>query len=170
VVPIVPGQYVVHIDSDPYLSKVIQLTVAEGLENPVSIILRSRPAVPGVVFLDGKLKLRQAIAFKSAGKQPTVEPTEGGFHLLDEVADVLVNHPEIRTLRIEAHWDSSLPAAKAQALTDAQAKAIAKYLVDEGVSQERVRSVGMGAKKPVAPNLGKGARSKNRRVDFVVVL
>jgi outer membrane protein OmpA-like peptidoglycan-associated protein len=63
-----------------------------------------------------------------------------------------------------------LPAAKAQALTNAQAKAIAKYLVDEGVSQERVRPVGMGAKKPVAPNLGKGARLKNRRVDFVAVL
>ena len=170
VVPIVPGQYVVHIDSDPYLSKVIQLTVAEGLENPVSIILRSRPAVPGVVFLDGKLKLRQAITFKAAGGEPTIEPTESGFHLLDEVADVLVNHPEIRALRIEAHWDSSLPAAKAQALTNAQAKAIAKYLVDEGVSQERVRPVGMGAKKPVAPNLGKGARLKNRRVDFVAVL
>jgi outer membrane protein OmpA-like peptidoglycan-associated protein len=62
-----------------------------------------------------------------------------------------------------------LPAAKAQALTDAQAKAVAKYLVDEGVGQERVVSAGMGARKPVAPNLGKAARFKNRRIEFVVV-
>jgi outer membrane protein OmpA-like peptidoglycan-associated protein len=27
----------------------------------------------------------------------------------------------------------------------------------------------MGAKKPVAPNLGKAARFKNRRIEFVVV-
>jgi outer membrane protein OmpA-like peptidoglycan-associated protein len=168
-VPVMPGQYVVRIDADQYLSKVIQLTVAEGRENPASIVLRPRPAVAGVVFLDGKFKLRQAVGFKSAGKKPTVEPTEAGFHLLDEVADVLVNHSEIRQLRVEAHWDSSLPAAKAQALTDAQAKAVAKYLVDEGVGQERVVSVGMGAKKPVAPNLGKAARFKNRRIEFVVV-
>jgi outer membrane protein OmpA-like peptidoglycan-associated protein len=169
VVPVMPGQYVVRIDADQYLSKLIQLTVAEGRENPVSIILHSRPAVAGVAFLDGKLKLRQAFTFKSAGKKPTVEPTEGGFHLLDEVADVLVNHPEIHQLRIEAHWDSSLPAAKAQALTEAQAKAVAKYLVEEGVGPERVLSVGMGAKKPVVPNLGTAARFKNRRIEFVVV-
>jgi outer membrane protein OmpA-like peptidoglycan-associated protein len=167
-VSVQPGQYVVRIDADQCLSKVIQLSVVEGKENPASITLRSRPAVAGLVFLNGKFKLRQPVTFKLAGKTPTAEPTVAGFHLLDEVADVLVNHPEIRQLRIEAHWDSSLPSAKAEALTDAQAKAVAKYLVNEGVGQERVVSVGMGAKKPVVPNLGKAARLKNRRIEFVV--
>ena len=168
-VPVVPGQYALRVDADHFLSKVIQLTVAEGQENAVSITLRARPAVAGVTFQDGKFKLRQAVAFKSKGKQPSSELTAGAFHLLDEVVDVLANHPEIRQVRVEAHWDSRLPAARAQDLTDAQAKAVAEYLVEQGVGQERVLSVGMGAKKPLVPSLGKAARLKNRRIEFVVV-
>jgi hypothetical protein len=168
-VPVPPGQYVLRVDADQYLSKVVALTVAEGREDAVSVILRSRPVVAGVTFQDGKFKLRQPVAFKSVGKKPSSELTAGAFHLLDEVVDVLVTHPEIRQLRVEAHWDRSLPPAKAQELTDAQAKAVAQYLADQGVGQERVVPVGMGATKPVVPNLGKAAKLKNRRIEFVVV-
>jgi outer membrane protein OmpA-like peptidoglycan-associated protein len=112
--------------------------------------------------------LSQPVSFTSGGKQPSAELAAGAFQLLDEVVDVLVNHPEIRQVRVEAHWDSGLPAAKAQELTDAQAKAVTQYLVEQGVGQERVEAVGMGATKPIVPNLGKAAKLKNRRIEFVV--
>jgi len=167
-VPVASGLYAVRVDADQYLSKEVQLSVAEGRENSVSITLRSRPAVAGVTFQDGKFKFRQAIAFKPAGKKSGVELAVGMPHLLDEVVDILVNRSEIKQVRVEAHWDSSLPAAQAQALTDEQAKAVAKYLVDQGIAPERVVPVGMAAKKPLVPNLGKG-KLKNRRVELVVV-
>jgi outer membrane protein OmpA-like peptidoglycan-associated protein len=166
-VPILPGQYVLRIDADQYLSKVVRLTVAEGQENAVKVTLRSRPALAGVTFKDGKFKLRQPIAFASGGKQPSAELAPDSFQLLDEVVDVLVNHPEIRQVRVEAHWSSGMTPAKAQELTDAQAKAVAQYLVEQGVGQERVEAAGMGATKPIVPNLGKG-KLKNRRIEFVV--
>jgi Outer membrane protein and related peptidoglycan-associated (lipo)proteins len=168
-IPALPGQYALRIDADQYLSKVSQLVVGEGQDNVVNVTLRPRPAVAGVTFQDGKFKLRQAVTFKSTGKKPSSELTAGSFRLLDEVVDVLVNHPEIRQLRVEAHWDSRLPPAKAQKLTDAQANAVARYLVDQGVGQERVVSAGMGAKKPLVPGRSKAATLKNRRVEFAVV-
>jgi outer membrane protein OmpA-like peptidoglycan-associated protein len=158
----------VRVDADQYLSKEAQMTVAEGHEGGVSITLRTRPAVAGVSFHNGKFKLRQAITFKKVAGKPSAELTAGMPHLLDEVVDVLVNHPEIRQIRVEAHWDGSMKGAKAQALTDEQAKAVAKYLVDQGVAADRVLSAGMGSKKPLVPNVGAG-KSKNRRVEFVVV-
>jgi outer membrane protein OmpA-like peptidoglycan-associated protein len=167
-VPAAPGLYALRVDADKFLSKELQLTVADGRENAVSITLRTRPAIPGVTFKDGKFKLRQAISFKSAAKKPSAQLGSGMPHLLDEVVDILVNHSEIRQIRVEAHWDSSLPADKAQTLTDDQAKAIAKYLSDQGIAADRVVPVGMGAKKPVVPNLGAG-KSKNRRIELVVV-
>jgi len=167
-VSIQAGQYVLRVDADRYFSKVTQLVVAEGREIPTTVTLHNRPAVAGVVFLDGKFKLRQPVVFKSTGKKPSAELTPGSRHLLDEVADVLNNHPEIRELRVEAHWDRSLPPARAQELTDAQAKAVAKYLADEGLGPERIVAEGMGATKPLVPNLGKGAKPKNRRIEFVV--
>jgi outer membrane protein OmpA-like peptidoglycan-associated protein len=166
-VSVAPGLYALRVDADHYLSKELQLTVADGRENAISLTLRSRPAVGSVSFKDGKFKLRQAISFKTVAKKPSAELTAGMPHLLDEVVDVLVNHPEIRQLRVEAHWDGSLAADKAQTLTDDQAKAVAKYLTDQGIPSDRLVPVGMGTKKPLVPNLGAG-KSKNRRVELVV--
>jgi outer membrane protein OmpA-like peptidoglycan-associated protein len=166
-IPVAPGSYAVRVDADQYLSKETQLTVAEGREGGVSITLRTRPAVAGATFKDGKFKLRQPVTFKNVAGKPSAELTAGMPHLLDEVVDILVNHSEIRQLRVEGHWDSSMGAAKAQALTDAQAKAVAKYLVDQGIAGDRVVAEGMGAKKPIVPNLGAG-KAKNRRIELVV--
>ena len=167
-VPVVPGLYALRVDADQFLSKELQLTVADGRENAISITLRTRPAVAGVTFKDGKFKLRQAVSFKTVAKKPSAVLGAGAPHLLDEVVDILVNRSEIRQVRVEAHWDSSLAAENAQALTDDQAKAVAKYLSDQGIAADRVVPVGMGAKKPVVPNLGAG-KAKNRRIEFVVV-
>ena len=167
-VPVVPGLYALRVDADQFLSKELQLTVADGRENALSITLRSRPAVADVTFKEGKFKLRKAVSFKLVAKKPSAQLAAGMPHLLDEVVDVLANHPEIRQLRVEAHWDSSLKAEQAQALTDEQAKAVAKYLSDQGIAADRLVPVGMGAKKPLVPNLGAG-KSKNRRVELVVV-
>jgi len=167
-IPVAPGVYALRVDADQYLSKETQVTVAEGRQGGVSITLRTRPAVSGVSFKNGKIKLRQAVSFKTVRGKPSSELTAGMPHLLDEVVDILVNHPEIRQIRVNAHWDSGLAAAKAQSLTDAQAKAVAQYLVDQGIAQDRVVAEGMGSKKPMVPNIGRG-KKKNRRVEFVVV-
>jgi outer membrane protein OmpA-like peptidoglycan-associated protein len=164
-VPVQTGLYAMRVDADQFLSKEMQLTVADGRDNSVSITLRSRPAVAGISFKDGKFALHQPITFKSVGRKPSATLNPNTPHLLDEVVDVLVNHPEIKQLRVEAHWDS---AAQAQALTDDQAKAVAKYLEEQGIAADRLVPVGMGAKKPLVPNLGRG-KLKNRRVELIVV-
>ena len=155
------------VDADQYLSKELQLSVADGHENTVNVTLRSRPAVAGVTFKDGKFKLRQPISFKTVARKPSAELGSSSLHLLDEVVDILVNHPEIHQLRVEAHWDGGMKASKAQTLTDEQAQAVAKYLSSQGIPADRLIPVGMGNKKPLVPNLGAG-KVKNRRVEFVV--
>jgi len=163
-----PGLYAARVDAEGYLSKELQINVAEGREAAAAVTLHTRPAVAGVTFKDGKLKVRQAITFKVGAKGATPELSPGMPLLLDEVVDILVNHPEIRQVRIEGHWDSSMASPKVDELTDAQAKAVAKYLVDQGVAADRVVAAGMGAKKPLVPNLGKG-KFKNRRIELTVV-
>jgi outer membrane protein OmpA-like peptidoglycan-associated protein len=168
-VPVMPGLYAARVDADQYLSKELQINVAEGRETAATVTLHARPAVAGITFRDGKFKLRQPITFKRGGKKAAAPELGRGMPLLlDELVDILVNHPEIRQVRVEAHWDSSLSAAKADALTEAQAKAVAQYLTDQGIAPDRVVPVGMGSKKPLVPNLGKG-KLKNRRVELVVV-
>jgi outer membrane protein OmpA-like peptidoglycan-associated protein len=166
-IPVPPGQYMVRLEADQYLTKEIQANISEGKDNAISVTLRTRPAVAGVLFKDGKIVLRQQVTFKNAARMSTVELAPGMPHLLDEIVDILVNHPEIRQVQVQAHWDSSLSAGKAQALTDSQAKAVVTYLTSQGITPERLNAVGMAGKKPLVPNLGAG-KMKNRRVEFVV--
>jgi len=74
----------------------------------------------------------------------------------------------VKKVRIEAHWDSSLPKDKAQELTTDQARTVASYLARQGVGEDRIEAVGMGAQRPLVPNIG-AAKLRNRRVEFRVV-
>jgi outer membrane protein OmpA-like peptidoglycan-associated protein len=165
-IPVAPGVYTMRIDADNYLSKETQVTVSEGREGGTLVTLHTKPAVAGVTFKDGKFKLRQPVTFKTVGGKPELAASMP--LLLDEVVDILVNHPEIRQVRVESHWDSSMKASKAEALTSAQARAVADYLIGQGIARERVSAEGMAAKKPIVPNIGAG-KKKNRRVEFVVI-
>jgi OOP family OmpA-OmpF porin len=138
------------------------------MDTPLNVIMHARPAVAGVVYKDGKITLRQPISFKAKGNKPTAEFAPGATRVLDEVVDLLINHPEIRQIRVETHTDNSLPPAKAQELTNQQAQTIADYISKQGVPKDHVAVEGMGSTKPRAPNLGKAGKLKNRRVEIVV--
>ena len=163
-----PGQYVLRVEADQHLSREMSISVAEGAENPLNIVLRARPGVAGVVYKDGKIALRQPIAFKANRNQPTAEFALGATRVIDELIDLLINHPEIRQIRVETHTDSSLPPPKAQELTDQQAQTIAAYISQQGVPKDQIVTQGMGSTKPRVPNLGKAGKLKNRRVEVVV--
>jgi peptidoglycan-associated lipoprotein len=86
------------------------------------------------------------------------------------------------TLRKNAEWMMSNPAAKVQvqgncdergsaeynlALGENRAKAAARYLETLGVAQDRLSTISFGKEKPVDPGHDEAAWSKNRRDDFV---
>ncbi len=76
-------------------------------------------------------------------------------------------------VRIEAHTDNQPLAKKAafktrQALSDAQAKAVAALLKSYGVPVKLTTAVGMADKLPKAPNITKEGRELNSRIEIVV--
>jgi outer membrane protein OmpA-like peptidoglycan-associated protein len=163
-----PGQYVLRVEAEQHLSREMSASAVEGADVPLTIVLHARPGVAGVTYKDGKIILRQPIAFKANRNKPTAELAPGAARVLDELIDLLINHPEIRQIRVETHTDSSLPPPKAQELTDQQAQAIATYINQQGVPKDQILTQGMGSTKPRVPNLGKAGRVKNRRVEVIV--
>lgn len=70
------------------------------------------------------------------------------------------------TIRVEGHTDSD-PIKKSkfasnQALSEARAEAVRKYMISKGISAGRIESVGYGAKKPLK------TKAASRRVEIVV--
>ena len=78
------------------------------------------------------------------------------------------DHPEIRTLRVEAHWNGAPGNKAVTKLTERQAAAVKEFLVARGTPADRIEAVGMGGTSPLVPNLGPANQMKNRRIELVV--
>lgn len=89
--------------------------------------------------------------------------------LLDEVARVLQDHPELLRVRVEGHTDSVGGAYYNQRLSQARAREVVRYLVGRGVAPERLEGVGFGESRPLDTNQTEDGRAINRRVEFVIV-
>lgn len=89
--------------------------------------------------------------------------------LLNQVANVLKNHPELLKLEVEGHTDDRGSAAMNTRLSLARARAVVRALMRRGVSPTRLVAKGAGPSRPVADNATSQGREKNRRVEFRVV-
>jgi outer membrane protein OmpA-like peptidoglycan-associated protein len=89
--------------------------------------------------------------------------------LLDEVAGVLKEHPEITRLEVQGHTDNRGAKGHNQQLSQARADAVMKAMVARGIGKARLTAKGYGQDQPVADNSTDAGRQKNRRVQFKIV-
>lgn len=87
---------------------------------------------------------------------------------LDKLAEYLQENPSIK-LEIAGHTDNSASDDFNMVLSQKRANAIADYLVNKGIAQNRLSAKGYGKKKPIASNDTEKGRAKNRRVEFIIL-
>ena len=103
------------------------------------------------------------ILFESSSDILTIESLD----VLDSIADVLVNHPDI-PIRIEGHTDASGTKQDNLILSQLRANSVRDYLVDRGVSIYRLKAYGFGEGVPISDNSTPDGRADNRRIEFNV--
>jgi len=54
-------------------------------------------------------------------------------------------------------------------LSQQRAEAVMTYLLEQGISPERLEAKGYGEEKPIAPNSTRRGRAQNRRVEFTIL-
>ncbi len=86
---------------------------------------------------------------------------------LNQVAEVLRNEPD-RHIAVEGHTDSKGSEAKNQVLSQLRAEAVKNYLVERGVSEDRITATGAGSAHAIASNETAEGRANNRRVEIIV--
>jgi large repetitive protein len=91
------------------------------------------------------------------------------FALLQNVAQVLVAHPEIQHVRIEGHTDDRGNDDHNLKLSQQRAESVVDFLVQKGVARERLTPVGYGEIRPIDTNKTNRGRGDNRRVEFNIV-
>jgi outer membrane protein OmpA-like peptidoglycan-associated protein/tetratricopeptide (TPR) repeat protein len=87
---------------------------------------------------------------------------------LDQVFRFLENNPSIR-LEISGHTDNTGSLRINQKLSRDRAAAVVDYLVQRGISREKLESKGYADTQPVATNSTAAGRQQNRRVEFKVL-
>ncbi len=87
---------------------------------------------------------------------------------LVEVVDLLQTEPE-KQIRIEGHTDATGPSEGNLRLSQARAESVMQALVSLGVDAGRLRAVGMGEDFPIDSNESEDGRSRNRRVDVILL-
>jgi outer membrane protein OmpA-like peptidoglycan-associated protein len=89
------------------------------------------------------------------------------FVELNKLVDALAKHPEWH-VEVAGHTDSIGDSRLNKALSENRAKVVAHYLIQRGITDSRVTSVGYGGSRPVADNTNESERAKNRRVEFTI--
>lgn len=120
-----------------------------------------------VVIAEGQLEILEKVYFKKG----SAKLQKRSWALLDNVAAVLIAHPEIKKVRVEGHSDKSGSLKYNMILSKKRANTVVRYLVGRGaVSRARLEARGYGPKKPLYPDpKSKEEAALNRRVEFHIV-
>jgi outer membrane protein OmpA-like peptidoglycan-associated protein len=86
---------------------------------------------------------------------------------LAKIAGILFVYKQAHVI-VEGHTDNTGSADYNQKLSEKRAQNVMSFLIEQGVLEERLTSVGYGLTKPVADNSTEEGRQKNRRVDLVI--
>lgn len=92
---------------------------------------------------------------------------QGSTPFLDSLYDVVSRCPGL-TVEIAGHTDSDGSEARNQTLSESRAQAVLTYLVNKGIDQEQLRTVGYGESQPAFPNDSDENKRRNRRIEFAV--
>ncbi len=159
-----PGNVKLSVEAPGYFTSATEVQVESRKEVQARIVLNKRPAVPNVVVAGREVKLKKEVHFQ-------VDSTEilpDSFGLLEELAELFKNKPEIRLAEVQGHTDNTGSPVYNQRLSQGRAQAVVDTLVRLGVSADRLVAKGYGADKPLVPNSTDGNRAKNRRVQVII--
>ena len=131
--------------------------VRRQLLRQLALVLEARDTPRGIVinmadvnFNTGKYNLRPETRQKLA-----------------KLTGILVTQPGL-DIMIEGYTDTTGSPRANQVLSEERAKAVATFLMEQGMSPNNVKSRGLGSSNPVASNSTATGRAKNRRVEIIV--
>lgn len=158
---LLPGIYQLSLDAPGYLPTTFPVEIIGNETVPFTIILQPRK----VQVTRERLVITDKVYFDY--NKATIKPDS--FGLLQEIADTLREHPDILRVSIEGHTDSRGSASSNQKLSAARAASVRTWLVEHGIPETALTSVGYGEARPVDRHENEAAWEMNRRVEFMIV-
>jgi OmpA-OmpF porin, OOP family len=120
---------------------------------------------PAAVRIEGaQIVILQQVNFETGRDE--IKPDS--FSLLEQVAAVLKEHPEIARVAVDGHTDNAGRAQANLELSRRRSISVVRWLTEHGVDARRLETRGFGARQPLADNTTEAGRANNRRVEFLI--
>ena len=127
--------------------------------------LNGCPKKQKLIFKETKIVLVEQVEFDTG--KATIHASSNA--LLDSIAAVMKEHPEILKLEVGGHTDNRGADDANLRLSQLRAEAVVGALGKRGVAPERLKARGYGATQPIMSNLTTQGRQVNRRVELKIL-
>jgi OOP family OmpA-OmpF porin len=87
---------------------------------------------------------------------------------LEKVVRFLSDNPKIK-IEVSGHTDTEGNEETNQVLSQKRAASVSDYLTQKGIAANRIKTVGLGSKKPLLDNTTEENRKVNRRIEFRIL-
>ncbi len=152
------GDYRMAVTADGFFGETVAITVRDDHSSEVQAVLNASL----VTLTWRRLVIHDTIHFEL--NQALIKPES--YALLTMIARTLIEHPEVLKVRIEGHADERGSEEFNLDLSRRRAEAVRSFLVQVGISPERLVAVGYGESRPLEEESGERAWAANRRVEF----
>jgi outer membrane protein OmpA-like peptidoglycan-associated protein len=150
------------VDKDFYLEPLAP-TSTPPPPAPTPTIPDDEPAPLETAEVGSKLTLK-SIGFEMS--KATLQPAS--FGELNRLVAAMKENPALE-IRLEGHTDQVGDPAKNQQLSVERVVAVKRYLVSKGIAPERIQTKGFGDTRPVTSGRSETDRSRNRRVEVIIL-
>ena len=120
------------------------------------------------------------VTFEEMKKEGLTVPVNNLFFNTNKFTILSFSKPELQrvakiikdnnlSVEISGHTDNIGKESDNQELSEKRAMAVKEFLIDEGCSADKLKTIGYGSTKPIADNKTEKGRAKNRRVELKFV-
>ncbi|MCB9764853.1 MAG: OmpA family protein [Alphaproteobacteria bacterium] len=154
------GHYSLAVTAEGFFGTTLEVDVIPGQRSEAQAMLDASL----VTLTDRAIVIHDKVHFETA--KAIIKPES--YHLLRQVARVIIEHPEVLEVSVEGHADSRGGEQYNLDLSSRRARAVHDFLIAQGVSPTRLKSQGFGESRPIVDEDTEDAWAKNRRVEFVI--
>jgi len=165
-VKVFPGAYELVYSEPEHLTRSATVTLPKCAATPIELVVKKKPAKSTATInrKQRQITITERIQFKLDSAELLAE----SFIILDEVAALMIDNPEILGLEVQGHTDDKGKADHNLKLSQDRADAVREYIIKQGVKGDRLTAKGYGHTKPRFANISTRLREKNRRVEFKI--
>ncbi|MGM0555917.1 MAG: OmpA family protein, partial [Myxococcota bacterium] len=134
------GEYTIAVKKEEYLTGGRDAEVRGDKEVQVEVTLKPEPKEKLVEVKEDRIQINERVYFET-GKAKILPRS---FNVLDQVASVLLENPQIEKIRVEGHTDDVGADDYNLELSQDRSESVRTYLIEQGISPERLVAKGFG--------------------------